>query len=420
MTQTSSYVEEAPQKAARDIRPFFYSLFTAQLFPVAVLVLFSRSAISPADYFSLYLIAGLSTALALFGGSYFAARILQSLQPEKEKFEASHLAKQKEIHQLNKEIRDLRRGYEHQIDLLQSSVAKSKQEVLTLHVEMDQKLDEVRHAYLEFEDLRREYARLEEEMRLLKQEHRREIGHKESIAVDYQKTIQEQRSVLQKRQHYIGKLEAKVKELMFEIRSLLQISDKETSTLPPLDLSDQEELTAYYLGKKTVPLFDLEKQIEHLVNLAENFQGASQFAAMHGGSASFFDSEFTGFTIDLRRLFELYKEESKAIVCVCSPKEKKILYANPVVKSLLGWAPEKFASQTSSLLSAEGKELWEKVLKTTDERGGGRTAFKVGTKEGKEVALTCGVKRIEKGPFKGLAVAMLIKYNQEDAVSESH
>ena len=70
---------------------------------------------------------------------------------------------QEEVLRVRGEMEEARRGYEHQIDLLHSSVVKSKEEVKQLNLEMDKRFGEMRTAYFEFEDLRKEYHRLEDD-----------------------------------------------------------------------------------------------------------------------------------------------------------------------------------------------------------------------------------------------------------------
>ena len=87
---------------------------------------------------------------------------------------------------------------------------------------MDKKLEQMRLAYLEFEDLRQEYRCLEERLNNPNLRGKRNWD-KESLISEYQRTIAEQRAILEKKQRHIAQLEAKVRDQLFEIRSLLQL-----------------------------------------------------------------------------------------------------------------------------------------------------------------------------------------------------
>ncbi|MCP5468930.1 MAG: hypothetical protein H7A36_00285 [Chlamydiales bacterium] len=302
------------------------------------------------------------------------------------------------------DIYEMQRGYEHQIDLLQSSVAKSKAQVNELHLEMDQKLSEMRLAYLEFEDLRKEYHRLEEEYRLFKHETQEREEQKEGVLAEYQRTIQEQRGILQKRQEYVAQLEGRVRDLTYEIRSLLQLEEPTSSTVPPIDLGDREEMQQYYLGNET-PLFDLDLQLERYVEVAESFTGADHLGYMDGREPRFLDSS-NSYAIDLRRLFDALRDETVGILFLFSMSEKKILFANNYVKSLLGCSPEKFVKDFPHLVKA-GLRIWKEAIVKIKETGTKRVQLILLDKSGKEVRAECEMKLITKGPFINHVMGMI-------------
>jgi hypothetical protein len=398
----------------KGVLPIFLSLLPALLFPAVILLIYTRSHFPQSEFSTFFLIGCLSLSLGAVFCWYTLHRwwteiekkVMHELKEEKTGESYATLLESRD--RLAEQLAAAQLGYEHQIDLLQSSAAKSKQEVLEYAVEMDQKMDEVHHAYLEFEDLRKEYARLEEEFSLYRSEEQKKEQHHQVVLRDYQKTIQEQRTILQKKQVYVEQLEAKVKELMYEIRSLLQIGESSSSSLSPIEISDPQEMTAYYLGKKNQALFDLEAHLDHYVEVAETFTGAEHLGFLTGTGPKFIDSSMNSYAIDQRRLFDTFKEEGEVILVVYSMIEKKILFTNPYVKSVVGWSSEKFSQEFSKFLSVEGLRIWEEATKTLEEKEGVKTAFNLMPKQGKEISMTCGIKKVKKGPFQNLAIGLLM------------
>lgn len=271
-------------------------------------------------------------------------------------------------------------------------------EIKKLKIEMERKSEEIRHAYLEFEDLRREYQRLGEEFRLFKHEKGEQFEQKESVLSEYNRTIQEQRIIIEKKQRYVVQLETKVRDQMYEIRSLLQLEEPITTALPPVDMLNREEVHDYYLGNQ-MPSFDLDLELSRVVDRAELFTGADHLGSRFLRSAS-------SLSIDLRRLFDSLRDETAGIIFFYSVSEKKILFANNYVKTLLGYSPEKFVNDFPSLVKAGlliWKEALEKIQKTK------RMPLVLVSRAGEERKLECEMKLIEKGPFAGNVMGMIIE-----------
>lgn len=290
---------------------------------------------------------------------------------------------------------EARRGYEHQIDLLQSSVAKSKEEVRELHCEMDKKLEEMRLAYLEFEDLRKEYRRLEEECAHMHEESQKESKHKESLILEYQRTTAEQRIIIEKKQRYIAKLEGKVRDLMYEIRSLLQLSE---ATVSKSCLVGEEE---YFPPAATMTThYDLSLQLRRFIEKAESQTGMGHL----GGKTPRFLDASDSYAVDRRRLFDCFRDETGGIVYILSLAEKKFLFVNPHVKTVLGWSPEKFMKEFPTLV-VSGYTEWKKTLAHLPQEA--QVALAIQTKGGQPKELLCIMGMIAKGPFANLTIGVL-------------
>jgi len=315
-----------------------------------------------------------------------------------------------EIQRLVSELEKAQIGYEHQINLMQSSVAKSKNEVHQLNLEMDKKLEEVRVAYLEFEDLRKEYNRLEEEAVRQNEETQKNLKHKDSLLTEYQRTISEQRMIIEKKQRYIAKLEGKVRDLMYEIRSLLQLE-----TTPPkgderegLGSSEQAMIDAFLLPSSSPQTpYDFSMQLQKYIEKVENLTGVDHLGYVGGKSPRFLDLSLECYAIDRRRLFDIFKDETAGIMYIYSPSERKFLFVNQLVKSLIGWSPEKFMKEFSRLVP-QGYLDWEEAVSKVKAIKECSMRLAILNKSGQLQSFECYMGMISKGPFIQHVIGMFI------------
>lgn len=300
-------------------------------------------------------------------------------------------------------------GFEHKMRLCVEHLVQKKcaqlvkeplnnKEFQILQLQIEKKQEEMRQAYLEFEDLRQEYHRLEEEYRLFKKEKADENSRREKVVGEYKTTIFEQRAVIEKKQVYITELENRVRDLMYEMRCLLQLEEPVSTALPPIDMLNREEVHDYYMGSR-LPTFDLDMELSRIVDLAEAFTGANHLGSRFLKSAS-------SLSIDLRRLFDLLKDETSGILFFYSVSQKRMLFANNYVKILLGFSPDKFVNDFPSLVIAGLRILNEAFTKL---QGSKRLSLVLATKSGEEKKVDCEIKLIQKGPFAGNIIGMIIE-----------
>ena len=320
---------------------------------------------------------------------------------------------EQEIQRLVLELEQNKAGYEHQINLMQSSVTKSKNEVTRLHLDMDKKLEEMRAAYLEFEDLRKEYNRLQEELAHFSEEGQKKLKHKDSLLNEYQRTISEQRMIIEKKQRYIAKLEGKVRDLMYEIRSLLQLEASPTGTSFPsndgLDINEQAMIDAFlpsspHLSKP----YDFSTQLQKYIEKAEGLTGVDHLGYVGGQSPRFLDLSLDCYAVDRRRLFDSFKDETGGAVFIISLSEKKFLFVNPSIKSLSGWSQEKFIKEFPQLV-VRGLSEWEDSLSKIKTLKECSLRLSVLSKTGKPKQFECYLGKISKGPFAHHALGIFVQ-----------
>jgi hypothetical protein len=278
-----------------------------------------------------------------------------------------------EIARLNHDILEIRKDFEFQ---------------------MDKKVEEVKEAYLCFEDVKKENERLLLEYENLKKETEEKIENKESLLKEYQQTIYEQRTLLDKSKRYIAKLEGKVNDLTYEIRSLLQL---ETKTLSSYTMPFSEFDSTY--DKKKSSAYDLTLILRKYISSAENIASASYLI----GNQKLLQNEH--FEIDCRPLFDAFRDEMVGIVFIYSLTEKKVIFANNYVKTLLGFNPEKFVKEFPQLIKG-GYDEWKKALIQIPEVKEGRLRLLIQSKK-EEILMNCLLGSISRGPFTNHLIGIL-------------
>ena len=403
-------------------KTIYISLITCLLVPVGVVASFGAMM----GVRSIFVIGFLSAVLGS-GGGWFLLQLwerkmqrsvsllvqtrLERLQDLPEHVPFSQIQRyESEIQQLVNELEKTRTGYEHQISLMQSSVAKSKEEVAQLQFEMDKKLEQMRLAYLEFEDLRQEYRCLEEEGTQTRLEGKKNLEHKESLIAEYQRTIAEQRMILEKKQRYITHLEEKVRDQVFEIRSLLQLEApiKHGPLEERLEVSEQERYSSISHVPRTP--YDFSIQLHRYIEKAEHLTGVDHLGYVGGKSPRFLDPSLEGYAVDRRRLFDSFKDETGGIVFIYSLTEKKFLFVSPGVKGLTGWSQEKFMKEFPRLV-IRGYPEWGEALGKIKAMKEFSLKLSVLNRANQPLAIDCYMGLIGKGPFAHHVVGILSSNN---------
>jgi hypothetical protein len=402
----------------------YFSLLGCWLFPFFLL---ASNAIDGGKDLSLMLFPILTSA----GGSWLllqlwekkmqrsVAKIVQTKMDQMGKSSAidagalSHY--QDEITRLASELEASKVSHEHQVNLMQSSVAKSKEETRLLHLEMEKKLEEIRLAYLEFEDLRKEYKRLEEDTACVLSESQKDIQHKDSLIAEYQKTISEQRMILEKKQRYIAKLEGKVRDLMYEIRSLLQL-EVPRKELQALHIEDEKLLDKFLFTPLAKTPYDYSVQLHRCVENAENLTGSDHLGLRKSEPPRFLELSPDSYTIDRRRFFDHLKDETGGDVFVYSLVERKFAFVHPSIKTIIGWGHEKFIKEFASLV-ANGYKEWNEALSKIKMVREAAVRLSIYQKSGASKIFDCYMNKVSKGPFAQHVIGIFVPTTHNEKVS---
>lgn len=279
------------------------------------------------------------------------------------------------------------------VEALKSELQQCRLQHRALEEEIGNKMEEIRLAYLEFEDLRKAHRHLEEEHLHSLKDAESTLRHKESLLSEYQKTILEQRSIIEHKQRTISKLEAKVETLIAELRSLLH----HTLPVDSKEVSSQQIDTFLTSSEQIHTPFDCTRLLKKYIERTESLTGAHQAAAREG-RGRFLDLSLECNAVDRRRLFDSFKDELGAIVFLYSPSEKKFLFANLAVKTLTGWGCEKFMREFPHLTVA-GYPQWTEAVAALPRKKECALNLTLQKKAGNPRSFTCYMGLVSKGPF---------------------
>lgn len=239
-----------------------------------------------------------------------------------------------------------------------------------------------------------------------------------------QQTLEDQRAEVEKRQEQIYQLDTKVHDLSYEIKTLLHLHQEEVTPKKSTIMMTEEMPRFAFHGIPTEPLgqvkapylenpLDQESVVQtpgeaaillkKCINIAQKLTGANYYSSETSRYREFSSSYFA---IDQRRLFDSLRSESSALLIVYSQKENKLLFANHQSRIFLGWSPEKFLSDFSSIMH-EGIQDWKKALQLVATASESQARILAKTKQGQEVLLNCHLGVIPTGLFRNYIIGVL-------------
>lgn len=245
-----------------------------------------------------------------------------------------------------------------------------------------------------------------------------ELQRKTVLLLEYQETVNQQREVIKKRQDQIGEFETKVRDLNYEVKTLLQLADYDKDPIPkqiesPIFIEkgslynyspDQDDEESYPLQENHVKTSEeASTQLKRCIDIAQKITGANH---LNNETSRFRDLSIDNFTLDLRRLFDNLRSENACTVVVYSQKENKLLFANNQAKSLLGWSIEKFV-QNFQEIAKEGDLEWKKGLSQLSTLPESRMRLMMKTKTGQNLLVHCHLGVIPRGIFRNHVIGVL-------------
>ena len=180
---------------------------------------------------------------------------------------------------------------------------------------------------------------------------------------ELQGSLAEQKSYTEQKQQQINLLESKVNDLAHEIKTLLQFAESRTQTILSSNVSDSllnknpEEQKIVASNKPDPYDFTPSLQLKRCIDMAQKIMASQKFGSQ---LYSFLESPTDHYSLDMRRLCDRFRSETKGVILLYSPTEHHLLFASNQIKDLTGWSQEKFTQNFKEILVNEN--AWKKSI----------------------------------------------------------
>lgn len=313
--------------------------------------------------------------------------------------------------------------YERLQQQLQDEQSRSRQEEAErlastriyeqLQIELQAESQALSNALNERDQLRVKLDTLTEELTKVKESSQEKLEQNQIFLNEHQQTINEQRHVIEIKQQHTQQLEDKVRDLTYEIKTLLNLAEKTQLN----DLSSypmrQEAIPRVNLGDSTIhpsnnatQSSDGESEASHqlrrCLDIAQKMTGASHYNKQSKKS----ELSVEHHALDLRCLFESLRNESSFSLLVYSQKENKLIFGNNRIKSLLGWSSEKFIQSFPAIIE-ESVETWNNCLAQLAYKNECQAELSMKTKGGTSMSVKCHLGIIPTGIFRSNIIGVL-------------
>ncbi|WP_348663457.1 hypothetical protein [Chlamydia vaughanii] len=245
----------------------------------------------------------------------------------------------------------------NQLLLARGAFMKSKSEAQQAEGVIGRLKEENQCLQLQLDALFQECKEKEEEGQRLNRELADALAYQQVLNEEYQATFEEQHSMLDMRQVYIGKLESKVQDLMCEIRNLLQLESNMVESLPRKAAASAKDLPQQLLS-----------ELKKIAFRVENAEAASSLTASRYIRS---ESSICNYSLECRQLFDSLREENLGMLFVYAPRSKRAVFANSLFKTWTGYGVEDFLTMDGDVV-VSGLAQWEADLRLHDrqERSG--------------------------------------------------
>jgi len=235
-----------------------------------------------------------------------------------------------------------------------------------------------------------------------------EVRRKTTLLSEYQETINQQREVIKKKQEQITELENKVRDLNYEVKTLLQLAEignsKEKSETAPAEEHESEPQTAHIYGGSMVRSpEEATALLGKCINIAQKITSANRFS---NGNSRFQHMPLDNSALDFRRLYDSLRSETSSGIVVYSLKENRMIFANDQVEMMMGWNPEAFIRNFSDIIR-EGSDEWHTALGQLSPNSEAKARLLFRMKNGQNVLINCHLKVIPTGIFRHYVIGTL-------------
>jgi len=303
-----------------------------------------------------------------------------------------------------------------------------KEEIIADPSELEEALETIKTMELKEAELREEILFRNNEIQKLVQERDLERNERERLSEETmlerritEEKIEEEamkqhgltenianlKILLDRKQEEIDNLSGKIRDLTYEIKTLVLIADdvKEPFKEEEFRIHTPIIQKVEKKGFEAPPELgdDAKCQLRRCLDIAQKITGSHHIG---GYQSRFRDMAYDNYALDLRRLCDSLRSEKDAAVIVYSPKEDKLLFINNHVKTLLGYSPEKFVQDFENIVQ-EGMGDWKKRVMHLTTLSEAKTSLIIKNRNNEDMVLQCLIGMIPTGVFKNHILGVL-------------
>jgi hypothetical protein len=250
-----------------------------------------------------------------------------------------------------------------------------------------------------------------------------QLNQKSLLIHNLQQRFIELQGDLEAKTDKISQFESKIRDLSYEIKTLLQLNEseiKEADKSSKIERFSQSEgflvkeprhQYHYHADEENSPVVEMKVHdadeamlmLKRCIDIAQKLAGAN-YHSSEGGR--FREMSPQNYAIDLRRLFDSLRSENASMVLVYSQKEDRLLFVNNQSRSVLGWSSEKFIQDFQSIIQ-KGTVEWKHALIQAASHYEAQAKILMKTKTGNDIPVHCLLGMIPIGLFKGYIIGVL-------------
>lgn len=299
------------------------------------------------------------------------------------------------------------------LEELQKALQEKEQQNLQLTSQLEGKSSEIESVFSENRMQAQAFQERQASLQADFSEQRRmlldEIDKLRTLLVDHNQTILEQRENLERKSQQMTQLENKVRDLNYELKTILHLSEKTISlqeTAPPPPVSPvykakHEELRPF-VDSVVQTEEEASLQLKRCLDVAQGMTGASHF----GSNSRFREFSAGHFALDQRRLFDRLRTEEASTIFVYSLQDGRMLFVNDQVKLLLGLTAERFV-QGFAEIAQPGMESWNEALRQLSFRNEVHIQLPLKSRFGEEIVVDCLLGIIPTGLFRNQIIGVI-------------
>lgn len=288
--------------------------------------------------------------------------------------------------------------FETEIASLKQSVADYENKTTEWH----QQQTHYAEAAQELEQLKQENEALHKQLQSAVARYRELQESQSAVIQEHQQKIAELRDDLAQRQQMGDQLEGKVRDLSYELKTLLRLAEKPIhgdQKVEPISVALAEEEA---LSHPVQTHEEARVQLKRSLDIAQRVTGAGYLTS----SPKFQEFALENSALDLRRLIDKLQDIENNALIVFSPKENKLLYVNERTKELLGISIDRFKQAFQDFIQSDYEE-WKTAIQQLSFKNDAHVTLPIAIRPGEILHVECLLGVIQTGLFRNNVIALL-------------